>query len=188
MSTAISSRGWAWSDPVSPASVAARGRGAAAGALTAALATVAHTWAGGSAPSGAAVALLGVLALTLGAVAATAPVMATVPGLLVLLATGQVLAHLLLGVAGHHHGVTPPSGPSMEGAHVLAVIVCAVLIAAASRLGEALSRAVRAMTTPPNPAPVATADVIAPSADQPLQARLLLAASLSHRGPPVTAR
>jgi hypothetical protein len=173
---------------VTPASVAARGRGAAAGALTAALATAAHTWAGGAAPSGAAVALLGVLSLTLGAVAATARVAGTVPGLMTLLASGQVVGHLLLGAAGHQHAATTPSAAVMTGAHVAAVTVCALLITTADRFGTALSRAVLAITPPESPAPPVATGAVTRSADHPRQATLLLAASLSHRGPPVGVR
>lgn len=171
---------------MSTVSVAARGRGAAVGSLTAALATVAHTWASGSAPSGAGVALLGVLALTLGTIAA-AQSTATVPALLALLGFGQLIGHALLAASGHQHAAAPSSA-TMVGAHIAAVLVCAVLISTAGRLGEALSRAVRAMATRDRPARPVDVDAVAYSADQPLQAALALAFSLSHRGPPAVAR
>jgi hypothetical protein len=171
----------------SRASVAARGRGVAAGALTAALAAVAHGWASGVAPSGSGLSLLGVLGVSLGALAATMRATATLPGLLAVLSVGQLIGHVLLGVSGHHHTAAGPSGAAMTGAHIAAVVVCAALIAAAYRFGEALSRTVRAVAVPHVLAVPAAADAVARSADQPLQATRLLATSLSHRGPPVPA-
>lgn len=188
MWTPTSWRAWALSDPGvahSPASVAARCRGAAAGSLTAALAMVAHSWASGAAPSGAGVVLLGVLAVTLGAIAATSRAAAGAGGLLTILAVGQVLGHVLLGASGHDHVAAAPSGSAMFGAHVAAVVCCALVIAAAGRLAEALSRAVRVPETTATPPVPTSVDTVVRSADQPLQATLALAASLSHRGPPV---
>jgi len=169
-------------------SVAPRGRGAAAGSLTAVLAAVAHAWAGGAAPSGAGTALLAALALALGGVAATATFAATMPGMLLILAVGQIGGHLLLGAAGHSHGAPHATGPAMLTTHAIAVLACAVLIAAAGRFGEALSRAVRSVSAPPAPAAPTGTDTVVFSADQPLQAASALAVSLSHRGPPAVVR
>jgi hypothetical protein len=166
--------------------LAARWRGAATGALTATLSLVAHTAGGGALPSGSGAALLAVMAATLGALAATMPGAATAFGLFLLLASGQVIGHLLLDAAGHQHAAAlgPPSTVMVVG-HVAAVFAGAALIAAATRLADALSRAVHAVTAPVRP-PVFTRPVGAVrSADQPLRSALALAASVSHRGPPV---
>jgi hypothetical protein len=162
---------------------AARWRGAAAALLTVTLSVGAHALAGGPA-SGAGVALTAVLACALGGFAAGSRHRGT-PGLIALLAAGQVLAHLVLAAAGHSHGAAGRSAPLMVGAHAAAVAAGAVLIAAADRLCRALSTAVRALTTrsswPPEPALIET------TSDQPLQSMLLVVASVSHRGPPVGA-
>jgi hypothetical protein len=72
-------------------------------------------------------------------------------------------------------------------AHLIAITCGAALIATAEYLCSALSRAVRA-ADPPAPLPVTGAPTPAfRDADQPLRSALLLAASMSHRGPPVGA-
>jgi hypothetical protein len=164
---------------------AARWRGASAALLTVALSVGAHAFAGGP-PSGAGIALAVVLAGALGAVAARTRRARGAPGLIALLAAGQILGHLVLAAAGHPHG--PAAGgptPLMIGIHAAAVAVGAVLIAAGDRLRRALSTAVRAITTrsswPPEPVRIET------SSDQPLQSMLVLVASVSRRGPPVGA-
>jgi hypothetical protein len=64
--------------------------------------------------------------------------------------------------------------------------VGALLIAASDRLCRAVSRAVRASARI-LAAPVAAAPaLVIGQADQPLRSRLLLEASVSHRGPPVS--
>jgi hypothetical protein len=163
----------------------AQWRGASAALLTVALSVGAHAFAGGP-PSGAGIALVVVLAGALGAVAASAQRTRGAPGLIALLAAGQVLGHLVFAAAGHPHGgaeATPT--PLMVGAHAAAVAAGAVLIAAGDRLCRALSTTVRALTAPSScpPEPV----LIETSSDQPLQSLLLVVASVSHRGPPVGA-
>jgi hypothetical protein len=166
---------------------AARLRGTAAGLLTAALAVAAHGVGSGAPPSGAATAQLAVLAATVGALAGTIRHATDARVLLGLLATGQLLGHLLLGAIGHSHAPnTAPPAAVMLGAHVVAIAAGAVLIAAVDRLCRAVSRAVQAavriVCAPVSPAPV----VATHAADQPLRSALLLAASVSHRGPPVS--
>jgi hypothetical protein len=99
------------------------------------------------------------------------------------LTAGQVLNHLVLAATGHAHAAAGPPVPVMVVAHAAAVLVGAALIAGGSRLCAALSRTVRALTTTspqqPHYAGVHT------TSDQPLQSMLVLAASVSHRGPPV---
>jgi hypothetical protein len=164
----------------------ARWRGVATAALTAALTVAAHAAAGGATPSGVGAALIGVMAISIGALAATLQGAASRPVLLALLASGQIFGHLLLGSAGHQHSaLAGHSTAAMTVAHVAAVFVGAALIAAAGRLGAALSHAVRS-AIPPQRVPVASAPARAfDGGDQPLRSSLQLAASVSHRGPPV---
>ena len=163
-----------------------RMRGVATGLLTAALAVAAHGVGGGGLPPGAATALLAVLAATVGALATTAPRAGRPPALFGLLAVGQLLGHLMLSAAGHHHAESSaPPAAAMLAAHLLAIVVGAALITAGDRLWRALSRAVRAAVRVV--CPVAARPVpAARRADQPLRSALLLAASVSHRGPPVS--
>ncbi|WKG03327.1 hypothetical protein [Mycolicibacterium sp. HK-90] len=160
-------------------------RGTAVGSLTATLAVAAHGVAGGVMPSGAVAAQLVVLALTLGAVAATVARANRATALWALLGTGQLLAHMLLATAGHAHDARPPL--VMLVAHLVAVTVGASLIASGARLWAALSRVVRAAVRAVRGTPVTTLAVATSGADQPLHSALLLAASVSHRGPPVGA-
>jgi len=166
---------------------AARLRGTAAGLLTAALAVAAHSVGSGAAPTGAVVALLAVLAATVGALAATIDRAADPRVLLGLLAGGQLCGHLILSAVGHSHvAASAPPAVVMLAAHAVAVGSGALLIAASDRLCRAMSRAVRAAVRT-IAAPVAVAPVaVVGEADQPLRSTLLLAASVSHRGPPVS--
>ncbi len=70
-------------------------------------------------------------------------------------------------------------------AHVLAVFGGAVLIAAGERLCRVVSRVLQ-VATRAVVAPIPSARVAVAAADQPLRSALLLAASVSHRGPPVS--
>lgn len=163
-----------------------RMRGVATGLLTAALAVAAHGVGGGGLPRGAATALLAVLAATVGALAATVPGAGRSPGLFGLIAVGQLLGHLMLSAAGHHHSESSaPPAVAMLVAHLLAIVVGAALIAAGDRLWRALSRAVRAAVRVVCPVAARPAPAVH-RADQPLRSTLLLAASVSHRGPPVS--
>ena len=149
--------------------------------LTAALALAAHGTANGAAPSGGGATLLVVLAAILGGLASSCRRADGLAGITALLGVGQVLGHLLMAAAGHTHAAP---GPAMAGAHAAAVLVGAVLIASAERLGRALSQTLRRFTLPSTGGPRGAAAASAGS-DQPLQWMLLLAASVSHRGPPV---
>jgi hypothetical protein len=170
------------------ASPAVHLRGLAAGSLTVALAVPAHAAAGGGTPSGTTSAQLVLLAMMIGALSATIAGGDRLRVQLILMATGQLLGHLLLGTVGHHHeGPASPSAAVMVAAHVVAITCAAALIAAAGYLCTAVSRAVRTVDAP-TPGPVAVAPAHAfGHADQPLRSALLLAASMSHRGPPVGA-
>jgi hypothetical protein len=163
-------------------------RGLAAGSLTVALAAAAHAAAGSGTPSGATSAQLLLLALVIGALSATIRGGDRFRVQLMLMAAGQLFGHLLLSTVGHHHeSAASPSATAMVAAHLAAVTCAAALIASAGYLCTAVSRAVRA-ADPPAPCPVTAAPALAPGrADQPLRSALLLAASMSHRGPPVSA-
>jgi hypothetical protein len=171
---------------VSSANSAARLRGTAAGLLTAALAVAAHTAGTGVAPTGPVVAQLAVVAATVGALAATIARAADTRVLLGLLATGQLCGHVILSTVGHSHtAAAAPPAAAMLAAHVVAIGAGALLIAACDRLCRAMSRAVQAavriVARPVSLVPALPID----EADQPLRSALLLAASMSHRGPPV---
>jgi hypothetical protein len=163
-----------------------RVRGVATGLLTAALAVAAHGAGGGALPNGAAMSLLAVLAVTAGALATTIPQASTPRCLLGLLAVSQLLGHLMLSSAGHHHAESSaPPAAAMLAAHLLAIVAGATLIAIGERLWRALSRAVRAVVRV-DCAVAARPMTVARRPDQPLRSALLLAASVSHRGPPVS--
>jgi hypothetical protein len=166
----------------------------AVGLLTAALAIGAHAVAGGAVPLGAAAALLSLLAVTAGAVATNVDRTAETPVLFALLTVGQLVAHVMLTAAAHTDcamsGGSPASGGTpaavMLAAHTVALVVCATLIAAGDRLYRAVTSALRAFAGE-LPGMLATAPAAAVTAgDQPLRSTLLLAASVSRRGPPVS--
>jgi hypothetical protein len=160
---------------------AARLRGVAVGALTALLAVTAH---GGGVPGGAGLVLLLMVAALIGALAVHLPRAADTRVLLILLSGGQLLGHLVL--AETHQHVSRPTGPFMLAAHAAAVLAGAVLIAAGGRLWSALSRAV-ARIAPRRPLLITPrAAVRVRRADQPRHSQRQLAASVSHRGPPVS--
>jgi hypothetical protein len=107
--------------------------------------------------------------------------------LVTLLAAGQLFGHAMLSAVGHGHGsATAPPATAMLAAHLLAVAVGALLIAAGDRLCRAMSRAVRAAARIVAPPVMPTPVIAVHHADQPLRSALLLAASVSHRGPPVS--
>jgi hypothetical protein len=126
------------------------------------------------------------VAVTTGALAASVSRARSPLYLLGLLAAGQLLGHVLLSAVGHHHTDTAaPPAAAMFVAHLLAIVVGATLIGAGDRLWRAVSRTVRAIVRVAY-AVVARPAAAAHSADQPLRSALLLAASVSHRGPPVS--
>lgn len=169
-----------------PSTAAARLRGAAAGLFTAALAVAAHGVAGGGLPVGTGVALLAVLAGTIGALVVSSARTADVRVLIGLLSAGQLVGHPMLAVGAHTHGMHASPGPAMVVAHLLAVAVGAILIGTGDRLCRAVSRAVEATVRAVIAAPIAAKPLpVSASSDQPLRSALELAASLSHRGPPV---
>jgi hypothetical protein len=171
---------------VSIAGPAARLRGTAAGLLTATLAVAAHSVGSGAPATGAVVIQLAVLAATVGALAATIARTSDARILLGLLTAGQACGHLILSAVEHSHPAATTPASAMLAAHVVAVGAGALLIAASDHFCRAVSRAVRAAARIVA-APVAVAPaVLVGEAEQPLRSALLLAASVSHRGPPVS--
>ena len=162
-------------------------RGGAVGALTAVLAGAAHGTASGAGPGGSGIGLLLVLAVGLGAVVDASPRAVGPVRLVGLLAAGQLAGHLVLAAGAHHgHPADPGSLPGtlMLGAHIAAVLAGGILLAVADRFARALSRAVRACTRIVLRAKDFPARTVLPVADHPLHRRVLIAASISHRGPP----
>ena len=88
-------------------------------------------------------------------------------------------------VAGHSHGTVAAPGSAMLTAHALAVLTGAVLIATGDRLCRAMSRVLEVAVRTVVP-PVPTKPFVVACADHPKRSVLLLAASVSHRGPPVS--
>ncbi|MFN8032686.1 MAG: hypothetical protein U0Q47_05205 [Mycobacterium sp.] len=157
-------------------------RGLGVGCLTAALALASHGAAGGPVSSGAALILLALLAAGFGGLAFTLDRADEPAVLLVVLGAGQVVGHLMLAAAGHSHAAVPDAG--MLAGHLVAVLIGALLIAGAERLCRALSNVLRGAHSAGAAAPVPRL-MRAPALSQhPQQSRLLVAASISHRGPP----
>lgn len=167
----------------------ARVRGTATGAFTGALAIGAHALAGDVLPSAGSAALLVVLAVTAGTLTAGWARTARMPALLGVLAAGQAVGHLALSTGGHVHTESAASLPTpvMALTHLVAIGVGAILIRACERLCSALSSIVRRHIHRYDGAPRATPRAPRFRVDHPLQHVLLLAASISHRGPPVGA-
>lgn len=158
-------------------------RGLAVGCLTATLALAAHGAGGATLGPSAAAVLLVLLAGGVGGLARGLRRAAEPAVLVAVLAGGQVAGHLMLTAAGHTHAAVP--GRAMLAAHLTAVVTGALLIAGAERLYRALSTVLRANHLARPPAPPAPRPPAPIRTDHPLQSRLLVAVSISHRGPPV---
>ncbi|CAN5401856.1 hypothetical protein BH10ACT9_BH10ACT9_23300 [soil metagenome] len=156
-------------------------------AFTGALAVAAHAVAGGGWPTGGAAVLLASVAAVVGLIA-SADRAAGTPNLVALLAAGQLAGHLSLAIAGHLHDETSGLPTTlMLLTHAVAVLVGAALVSGCERLGSALSRVVRrcvrlACTPSDGRATAVRLD------GHPWQHVLLIAASISHRGPPARVR
>lgn len=166
---------------------AARIRGAAVGAVSATMAVAAHGGAGGALPDVTGVFLLLGLSVILGVLGCATPKLRTSrTGLFALLSAGQLAGHEVLAVSGHNHG---SASSTMVGAHAAAVGVCALLIVFAERIGPHCAAALRRVL----PRLFAAVPIRAPRAfltqrvECMTQLRAILAASVSRRGPPLTA-
>ncbi len=150
-------------------------RGTLTGAAVAVLAVAAHGAAGGGYPGSTSSMLLVLAAAVIGTLTGVRRTAGTRARawLFVMLVGGQLAGHVALTAAvGHDHGAaTRENSPAADFfggeiplpaswmllAHVLAALLCAVLIAAAERLYRAVSQAVRSSTSVPCPPPVARA-------------------------------
>ncbi|MEW5809405.1 MAG: hypothetical protein AB1925_08120 [Actinomycetota bacterium] len=160
-------------------------RGAAAGLLTAALTLAAHGLGGGTVAVGPAAVHVLLVALTVGAVASTLP--RGMGAMALLLSAGQLVGHTLLSIAHPHvpaHAQVGPHG-AMLVVHLAAVLLGAGLISVGEQLYRALNRVVRRTVAPAAAAMFAAPPRLLAGGDQPLIAELLLATSMSHRGPPI---
>ncbi|MFI5714935.1 hypothetical protein [Nocardia sp. NPDC051750] len=147
-------------------------RGLVVGLVTGALAVAAHGAAGGGYPSSTGVALLLLVTLVTGWASGSVAAgirgrfahRAATPGLGILLplATGQFAGHwALTGLTGHHTGADTAIGESIAGplptamlaAHLLAVLLCTLLIAAAERLYREASAVLRVLLAAARPVP-----------------------------------
>lgn len=168
---------------MSPSGLAVRLRGVASGLLTATLAVAAHGYGGAEPPNGAAIVALLIVAATVGTLTTTLSAASKTSVLLAILACGQIAGHIVLGASGHIHA---PLTATMAAAHAVALGVGAVLIAAGGRLCRAVTRVVRVAVRVVRSPLAPQGRPIVRRAEQPLRAALLLAASMSHRGPPVS--
>ncbi|MGV0810486.1 hypothetical protein ABQF34_00840 [Mycolicibacterium boenickei] len=120
-----------------PANHAARLRGGLVGACSALTATVAHTAAGGTAPTSSPLIVLLLLCAALGAAVGglNPQTRAAKTGLLIAgLGAGQLLGHVALAMSGgHHHGASLLTAP-MVGMHVAAAVGLGLVIGMAEYL------------------------------------------------------
>jgi hypothetical protein len=146
--------------------------------------------------------LLCSVAAMIGSIAATLPPLALRTGragLLAVLAAGQWAGHeALAGLIGHGHAGNPAlgtswaapafalSGQAMLLTHAVAVLLCALLLAAAERLYAVVSRAVRAVVSRPRPPAPASVPARWPG-DPDRPPRFLLLGAIAARAPPVPA-
>lgn len=171
--------------PTSPATVL---RGVAVGTLTATLAAAAHAGSGGGLPSGAGAVALAVLAVVVGGFVVVVRGGHRFLVLTAAMGAGQLLGHALLSASGHHHGAAASGGDAaMLAAHVGALVAVAALVAVGDVSCRAVSRTVRVVVVPPAVRVPAAPTAVFRRCDHPLRSVLQLAASLSHRGPPVSA-
>jgi hypothetical protein len=159
-------------------------RGSSIALLTVSLAVAAHAFAGGV-PSGGGIALLILLAGTIGAMAAIKDSAGGATALVLMLTTGQILGHLVLACGAHAHTDHSTLTPAMIVAHGAAVVLGAFLITAGGRFCQLVSTAVRALAAP-SLRPVRLLRGLVTTSDQPLLSLVLVGSSLSYRGPPVS--
>ncbi|QSE92010.1 hypothetical protein JWS13_26905 [Rhodococcus pseudokoreensis] len=167
--------------------VLAQVRGAVVGSSSGAVSIAAHGMAGGGMPPNeASVVLLLVACAAVGAAVAALRITGR-DGLVLVaaLATGQLIGHTTLGLAGEHaHGLglsTP-----MIAAHLAAIAVSAALVRGAERAClRALAAVTRIVLAILTPAPVRTATWSAtPVYRAKLSLRLLVGSAAGTRGPP----
>jgi len=164
-------------------------RGLAAGAFTASLAVAAHGVGGGAAPTSGVLALLAVLAAGITALIGSWEGAGARRVMFAVLAVGQLIGHLMLSIDGHHMTSTTAIPPAavMLTAHLVAILVGVALVAAAEHCYRTLSAVIRAVVIGTAPLAVGPQCIGVPRRAHRLHRELLIAASISHRGPPVSA-
>jgi hypothetical protein len=105
------------------------------------------------------------------------------PALIGVLALGQIVGHLTLTAGGSMHSAQP--SPPMLAAHAAAVVAGALLVVACERLYIALSSAIRRYRSARAAVNSVGGQRLTVDVEPPQQRVRLLAASISHRGPPV---
>lgn len=149
--------------------------------LTAALTLAAHGVGGGAVLAGAPTVQLLVVAAVIGGLAASMSHADDLAVMVCLLGAGQLFGHVVLAADGHAHAAPPTD--AMLTAHAVAVVIGGLLITAGARLCRILSRVLR-LVGRPNPSLAFVSRVRAATADQPMRSALLIACSMSYRGPP----
>ncbi len=165
---------------------AARLRGGFVGALSAAAALAGHGLGGAEVPTGPAMVLLLLGSALIGALAGL-PGRIPVMRLSALLLAGQGLGHLLLTAAGHHQHPATGSPAAMLLAHLLAAVVCAVLIVLAEHGWRRIASAGRwlvLLVGGPGPDPQRRITAPARWTNRPQAVRTPVHTALSRRGPP----
>jgi hypothetical protein len=156
--------------------------------LTATLAAAAHAGSGGGLPSGAAAVQLAVLAAVVGGFVVVVRGGHRFLVLTTAMGAGQLLGHALLSASGHQHDAAGSANDAaMLAAHVGALVAVAGLVSVGELLCRAVSRTVSVVVPPPPLRVPAVRTAASRRCDHPLRSVLQLAASLSHRGPPVVA-
>ncbi|CAN5378531.1 hypothetical protein BH09ACT8_BH09ACT8_06070 [soil metagenome] len=163
----------------------ARLRGVTAGLFTGALAMAAHGFADAMVPSGGTVALLSVVSVAFGAGVARCQRTTQTWVLMGVLAIGQLIGHLTLSAGGAMPG--DHTSPLMLTAHLAAVLTGAVLVTSCERFYTALSSAIRRYRSATSPLASAGTQPMWSRIEPPTQRVRLMAASISHRGPPLGA-
>lgn len=161
---------------------APRLRGAAVALFSVILALAAHGAALDTGPRGGSVALLAVLCAGIGALVSVRN-RAGVTTLFAALSVGQLAGHPVLSMNHHHEADWLPT-PVMLAAHLGAVLLGAVLVSACERCHETLSRSIRGGQRVVQRVTLTSTRLCHRTDHHCLQHELLLAASISHRGPP----
>jgi hypothetical protein len=163
----------------------ARLRGVTAGLFTGALAMAAHGFADHMTPTGGTVALLAVVSAAFGAGVSGWHRTAQAHVLMGVLAVGQLIGHLTLSAGGAMPGAH--TSTLMLTAHLAAVVAGAALVSSCERLYVALSTAIRRYRSAISPLAFPAVQQVWTRGEPSTQRARLIAASISHRGPPLGA-
>jgi hypothetical protein len=164
-------------------------RGLALATVSGSLAAAAHEFGGGGMPQTGLTALLTVGVAAVGV--ALADRRGSLPVILAVLGAAQLATHVLLTVESMNMpGMHQVDGPAMVGAHTIAVLVSAVLLAKADaavfQVIAALTRLLpTVLTTPPVPEAPERPLARVPASDR--TTSVLLRRSNARRGPPARA-